>query len=138
MAEKLHQKLNRPNGPAPAGSPAAHPQTLNPEIEAKIQQYRKENPKYVEYLAGLDRPRLENIAILRRIEQAEQKQRIQNATVQKLDTWLAQRPDVAAKIAEQVAKVAPEKQAGARINMIRSAIQQEALKGMTPAARQSV
>jgi hypothetical protein len=131
MAKKLSQKLA-----APAAS--QHAPAVNPETQAKIDAFRADNPKYVEYLGGLSRERLENLAILRKIEQAAQKDRFAQATSQKLDTWLAARPDVAQQIAEKVSKIAPEKQVGARINMIRYAIEKEALNATQPGTKVSV
>lgn len=126
MATGLERKLAAKSA---AQTPASTPElATNPEIQAKIEQFKQKNPSYDQYLKALPRERLENIAVLRRIEQLEARERIQNATAQKLDNWLSTRPAIAKQIAERVATIAPEKQIGARINMIRSAIQQEAFQ----------
>jgi hypothetical protein len=95
---------------------------------AKINRFREENPSYCEYLTTLPRERLENMAILRKIDSVEQTERIREATSRKLDAWLETRPEEAQKIAEAVAKVAPDKQAGVRLRMGRAAVQREGLR----------
>jgi hypothetical protein len=129
MAEKLAQKLRHAasSGRVSEDGPEL---TSNTEVEAKIAKYKEENPKYVEYIKALPRDRLENIAVLRKIETTEQKERIQAATSRKLEAWLETRPEEAKKIAEAVAKVAPDQQAGARIRMIQSAVQREGLRSV--------
>jgi hypothetical protein len=126
MAEKLSQKLAKQDA-SQSVAPAAD-LTTNPEIQAKIDGFKAENPKYMEYLKTLPRDRLENIAVLRRIETNEQKERIQAATERKLGAWLAQHPDAAQRVADRVAKISPEKQAGARVNLIRGEIQKNAFQ----------
>jgi hypothetical protein len=129
MAERLAQKLARQNAASTDGAPNGPPKlTENPEIVAKINKFREENPSYAEYLTTLPRERLENMAILRKIESNEQSERIRGATSRKLEAWLETRPEEAQKITDAVAKVAPDKQAGARIRMIQSAVQREALR----------
>lgn len=137
MAQSLKEKLQgQTNAPASQDPGATAPDlAVNPEIQAKIDRFKQDNPKYVEYLKNLPRERVENIAILRRVELQEQKERMQQATVRKLEQWLGQHPDAAQKIAERLQKIPQEKQAGAKINMIRNAIQQDALR---PGSRQSV
>lgn len=134
MARTLDQKLKQ----QPRAGQAPAELATNVEIEAKIATFKQQNPNYVEYLKNLPRERLENIAVLRRVEQNEQKERIRNATAVKLEKWLEQRPEIAQQIAEKVAKISPDKQAGARINMIRTAIQTEGLKQSAPGPKVGV
>ena len=138
MAEKLAQKLARHNASAGGVAEGGFELTSNPEIEAKIAKYREENPRYVEYLKALPRERLENMAVLRKLDAAEQSERIREATSRKLEAWLEKRPEEAQKIAAAVAKVAPDKQAGARIRMIQSAIQREGLRSVPAGVAQGV
>ena len=139
MAERLAQKLARQNTASPNGAPDGAPElTTNPEVEAKISKYREENPRYAEYLKTLPRERLENMAILRKIDAVEQGERIREATARKLDAWLETRPEEAQKIAAAVAKVAPDNQAGARVRMIRAAVQREGLRPVQAGAGQKV
>ena len=62
------------------------------------------------------------------MERQEQRQRIHQATTQKLDKWLEARPEEAKRIAEAVAKLPQEDQAGARYRMIDYAIRNEAFR----------
>ena len=130
MVKNLGEKLRAAqSAPTQSGADQAPVLKTNPEVQAKIDAFVKQNPDYMNYLKALPRDRLENIAVLRKIDQVENKERIRNSTAQKLEGWLKQQPsEVVQGIADRVAKVAPEKQAGARVNIIRSAIQQSALK----------
>lgn len=138
MAERLGQKLARQNSAsteAPRGAPEL---ASNPAVEAKIAKYREENPRYVEYLKTLPRERLENMAILRKIDAAEQSERIRESISRKLEAWLEHRPEEAQKIAEAVAKLSPDQQAGTRIRMIQAAVQREGLKAVPAGTTQRV
>ncbi|WP_342751175.1 hypothetical protein OH491_27395 (plasmid) [Termitidicoccus mucosus] len=115
----------QPKLAAPAAS--QNEPVINEEIQTKINAFRAQNPKFVEYLRQLPRERVENMAILRKIEQAEQKERFRQASSVKLEAWL-KTSEIATQIAERVATLPAEKQAGARINMIRSAIERQALQ----------
>jgi len=133
MAERLAQKLARQTSASPNGAPDGAPDAArklpeNPEVMARINRFREENPSYCEYLKTLPQERLENMAILRKIDSVEQTERIREATSRKLDAWLETRPEEAQKIAEAVAKVAPDKQAGVRFRMGRAAVQREGLR----------
>jgi hypothetical protein len=129
MAERLAQKLARQTAASPDGAPEGAPKlTENPEIVAKISKFKEENPKYIEYLNALPHERLINMAVLRKIEANEQTERFREAMGRRLETWLETRPEEAQRIADAVAKVAPDKQAGARIRMIQAAVQREALR----------
>lgn len=139
MAERLHQKLARQNAASPDGAPdAAFKPPENPEVVAKINKFREENPRYSEYLKGLSRERLENMAILRKIDSVEQTERIRDATARKLDAWLESRPEEAQKIAAVVAKVAPEQQGATRSRMIKAAVQREGLRPVQAGTGQKV
>lgn len=129
MADRLNQKLARQAAAPSAGeSPGGNEPAINENVETKIAEYRAKNPKHVEYIKGLSRERLENIATLRDIERQEQRHRIQQATGQKLEKWLETRPDEAKRITEAVAKLPPEDQARARIRMIQYAVNNEAFR----------
>jgi hypothetical protein len=129
MAERLAQKLARHDASSSSQEPnQGNAPAVNQDIEAKIADYRAKHPKHVEYLKGLTRERLENIATLRDMERQEQRQRIHKATTQKLDKWLEARPEEAKRIAEAVAKLPQEDQAGARYRMIDAAIRNEAFR----------
>jgi hypothetical protein len=136
MSEKLGQKLARRNEAAPTeGAPEGDLElSSNAEVNAKIDTYIKEHPDYLkEYVQKLPRERLERIAVLRKVEKveqaaerAEQRQRYREASAPKLEKWLEQHPEDAKRISQSVAKLPTERQADARIGMIKSAIVREA------------
>ena len=130
------QKLAKQDAASPAASAAdnGNEPFNNPEIEAKIADYRKNHPKHVEWLKSTPRERLENIATLRDIEKQEQRERIWTATARKLDQWLAARPEEAQRINAEVAKLPKERQEAARYRMIETAIQNEAFRNTQAAA----
>ena len=136
MSEKLGQKLARRNEAATTeGAPDGDLElSSNVEVNAKIDTYIKEHPDYLTgYVQKLPRERLERIAILRKVEKveqaaerAEQRQRYRDASAPKLEKWLEQHPENAQRISQAVAKLPAERQADARISMIKSAIVREA------------
>jgi hypothetical protein len=130
MAERLGQKLAKQDAASHSpGTGDNGPELVtNPEVERKIADYRASNPKHLEYLKGLPRERLENIATLREIERHDQRERIRDATVRKLDQWLKARPEEAARIDEALSKVPQENRAESRIRMIDNAIRNEAFR----------
>jgi len=130
MAERLAQKLARQDT-------ASHSQTTtesgpelvtNPEVEKRIADFRARNPKHTDYVKALPRERLENIATLREIERQDQRERIREATVRKLEQWLKTRPEEAQRINDAVAKLPQDSRADARVRMIEGAIRNEAFR----------
>ena len=130
MAERLIQKLAKQDAASQHSTTAegGHENVNNPEIEKKIADFRASHPRHVDYLKGLTRERLENIATLRDIDRAEQRQRIRGATVRKLEDWLKTRPEEAQRITDAVAKLPQDNQAAARARMIQNSIQNEAFR----------
>src|ERR1019366_5404428 len=136
MAENLGQKLARRNEAAPTnGAPDGDLElSINAEVEAKIDTYIKEHPGYLtDYVQKLPPERLYRIVVLRKIEKLEQaaertaqRQRYREASAPKLEKWLEQHPENAQRISQAVAKLPAERQADARISMIKSAIVREA------------
>jgi len=130
MAERLGQKLARQDAASQSAGVADNAPELvtNPEVERKIADFRAKNPKHVDYVRGLPRERLENIATLREIERQDQRERIREATVRKLEQWLKTRPEEAQRIGEALAKVPEENRPDARVRMIENAIRNEAFR----------
>lgn len=130
MAERLAQKLAKQDAASHGQATAdGGPELVtNPEVEKRIADFRARNPKHTDYVKGLPRERLENIATLREIERQEQRERIREATVRKLEQWLKTRPEEAQRINEAVAKLPQDSRADARVRMIESAIRNEAFR----------
>lgn len=74
---------------APAGSTAAptdaQPIRSNPEVDAKIDAYIQDNPKYWNYVQGLPRERLERALVLNEVRQVERQQRMREGILKKID-----------------------------------------------------
>lgn len=75
--------------PAPTGasSTSVEPTTYrtNPEIEAKIDAYIKENPKYWTYLQAMPRDRLERTVVLNEVRQIERQQRMREGIMKRIN-----------------------------------------------------
>lgn len=130
MAERLAQKIAGRNAAQDGAPSGAHEPRVNPEVEAKIALFRKENPEYVKQLEGLSHDRLVNTAILRSIEKNENRQRVRSNVGKQLEVWLDAHPAIKQRIDEAVAKLPLAEQAGARFRMAESAVQREALNGV--------
>lgn len=76
-----------PTSTATAGAPV-EPATYrsNPEVEAKIDGYIKENPKTWSYLQAMPRERLERTAVLHEVRQIERQERMRNGMMKKINT----------------------------------------------------
>ncbi len=73
-----------PNG---ASSTSVEPTTYrtNPEVEAKIDAYIKENPKYWNYLQVMPRDRLERTVVLNEVRQVERQQRMREGIMKRIN-----------------------------------------------------
>ena len=89
--------------PAPNGAPAQQepPATyrVNPEVEAKIDAYIKDNPKFWNYLQQMPRDRLERTVVLDEVRKVERQQRINSGFMKRIssDPKLKQAYDVLVK-----------------------------------------
>ena len=75
-----------PNG-APGASAPQDPPTYrtNPEVEAKIDSYIKENPKHWAYLQGMPRDRLERTVVLNEVRQLDRQQRMREGMMERIN-----------------------------------------------------
>jgi hypothetical protein len=73
-----------PNG---ASSTSVEPTVYrtNPEVEAKIDSYIKENPKYWNYLQAMPRDRLERTVVLNEVRQVERQQRMRDGIMKRIN-----------------------------------------------------
>ncbi len=79
-----------PNGAATAAAtPHTSPDTstyrINPEVEAKIDAYIKENPKHWAYLQSMPRERLERTVALNEVRQIERQQRMREGIMNRIN-----------------------------------------------------
>jgi hypothetical protein len=77
--------------PAPNGAPdaSAPPEPvnyrINPEVEAKIDAYIKDNPKHWAYLQGMPRDRLERTVVLNEVRQLDRQQRMREGVMKRIN-----------------------------------------------------
>ncbi|MGN6552728.1 MAG: hypothetical protein ACTHLW_03220 [Verrucomicrobiota bacterium] len=58
----------------------------NPEVDAKIDAYIKENPKYWAYVQAMPRERMERTVVLNEVRELDRQQRIRNGVMKKIET----------------------------------------------------
>jgi hypothetical protein len=75
-----------PNGASGAGAPQDQPTyRTNPEVEAKIDAYIKDNPKHWVYLQGMPRDRLERTVVLNEVRQLDRQQRMRENVMTRIN-----------------------------------------------------
>lgn len=78
-----------PTGGSNSGSSAApgEPREYrsNPEVDAKIDAYIKENPKYWEYIQAMPRDRLERSLVLNEVQKLDRQQRIRDGLMKEIN-----------------------------------------------------
>jgi len=97
-APAIHKTTNKQNlimstkpKTPPAGAPGANAPTepvnyrINPEVEAKIDAYIKENPKYCNYLQAMPRDRLERTVVLNEVRQLDRQQRMRDGVMKRIN-----------------------------------------------------
>jgi len=83
--------MSKPKSSAPssAGGDAAPTDTptfrTNPQVDAKIDGYIKENPKYWAYVQDMPRERLERTVVLNEVRELDRQQRIRDGVMKKID-----------------------------------------------------
>jgi hypothetical protein len=89
-----------PTNTATAGAPVEPTNyRINPEVEAKIDAFIKENPKTWNYLQAMPRERLERTVVLDEVRQLERQQRMRDGLMKKInnDPKLKQAYDILVK-----------------------------------------
>ena len=75
-----------PNGASGASAPQDQPTyRTNPEVEAKIDAYIKDNPKHWAYLQGMPRDRLERTVVLNEVRQLDRQQRMRESVMGRIN-----------------------------------------------------
>ena len=79
----------KPSAPSSASGSAApaDPPTFrsNPEVDAKIDAYVKENPKYWSYVQAMPRERLERSVVLNEVRELDRQQRIREGVLKQIN-----------------------------------------------------
>jgi hypothetical protein len=83
----MRTKSNPPNGEptSTAANPAeSAPFRNNPEVDAKIDVYIKENPKYWAYVQSMPRERLERSLVLNEVRELDRQHRMREGIVKRI------------------------------------------------------
>ena len=79
----------KPSSPPSDGGSAAPTDTptfrSNPEVDAKIDAYIKENPKYWNYVQAMPRERLERSVVLSEVRELDRQQRIREGVLKQIN-----------------------------------------------------
>lgn len=80
---------SKPSAPREASGTTAPteptPYRSNPEVDAKIDSFVKENPKYWAYVQGMPRERLERTIVLNEVRHLERQQRMRDGILKQID-----------------------------------------------------
>ena len=68
---------------APADQPTFR---TNPEVDAKIDAYIKDNPKYWAYVQAMPRERLERTVVLNEVRELDRQQRMREGLMKRINT----------------------------------------------------
>ena len=79
----------KPSAPSSAGGNAAPTEQptfrSNPEVDARIDAYIKENPKYWAYVQAMPRERLERSVVLNEVRQLDRQQRMREGVLNQIN-----------------------------------------------------
>lgn len=79
-------KPTAPPGASGSAAPADPPTyRQNPEVDAKIDAYIKENPKYWAYVQGMPRERLERTIVLNEVRDLDRQQRMKEGILKQIN-----------------------------------------------------
>ena len=79
-------KTSAPTSASGNAAPAEQPTfRTNPEVDAKIDAYIKENPKYWTYVQAMPRERLERSVVLNEVRELDRQQRIREGVLKQIN-----------------------------------------------------
>ena len=125
---KGRQKPNE-NGAAANEQPGQPQFKENPEVNAKIDDYIKNNPKHWDYIQSMPSDRMARALVLNEVQKNERNQKMGAAILRKLD----ENPEIKASIANIVKAMPEDQRERATIALARKAFQTTAPR-QTPAA----
>lgn len=96
----------------------------NPEIDAKLDRFIQENPKLLEYYQGLTKEDLIRKQMLGKMQRSESV----NARNQEIRTWIAENPEIKAKVEERIRHVPESNRERAFFNAARSEAMKQAVR----------
>ncbi|MDR2982783.1 MAG: hypothetical protein LBV12_11115 [Puniceicoccales bacterium] len=107
-----------------AGNTEKEGPRVNPEIDARLNQFIKDNPKLYEYYCEMSKEQLVRKQMLSKMNQSDYAQR-QNEEVK---NWLEQNPEISARVEERVARLSPERQERARVTIAKDEMVKQAMR----------
>jgi len=79
-------KSSTPSSASGSAAPSESPTfRSNPEVDAKIDSYIKENPKYWNYVQAMPRERLERSVVLNEVRELDRQQRIREGVLKQIN-----------------------------------------------------
>ena len=82
----IKSKTSAPPSAGGNAAPAEQPTfRSNPEVDAKIDAYIKENPKYWSYVQAMPRERLERSVVLNEVRELDRQQRIREGVLKQIN-----------------------------------------------------
>jgi len=83
----MSKNKTSPNPPSNGGTAATDQPNLrnNPEVDAKIDSYIQENPKYWAYVQALPRERLERSVVLNEVRELDRQQRMREGLMKRIN-----------------------------------------------------
>ncbi len=80
-------KSSAPSGVGGSAAPSDQPTyRQNPEVDAKIDSYIKENPKYWAYVQSMPRERIERTLVLNEVREVERQQRMREGMLKQINS----------------------------------------------------
>ena len=97
---------------------------VNPEIDAKIDRFIKENPDLHAYYNGLSKEQLIRKLILGKMQRSENTQRRN----QEIVAWVDEHPEIKAKVEERIKNVPAENRQRAFVNAAKTEAMKEGMR----------
>lgn len=119
------------NGAAANEQPEQPQFKENPEINAKIDDYIKSNPKHWDYIQSMPPDRMARALVLNEVQKSERNQKMGAAILRKLD----ENPEIKASIANIVKAMPEDQRERATIALARKAFQTTAPRQSQAGAR---
>lgn len=97
---------------------------VNPEIDAKIDRFIKENPDLHAYYNGLTKEQLIRKLVLGKMQRSENTQRRN----QEIVAWVEEHPEIKSKVEERIKNVPAENRQRAFINAAKTEAMKEGMR----------
>lgn len=128
---KTKAPQNDATGPAAAAAATPTDQPMyrsNPEVDAKIDAYIKENPKYWAYVQEMPRERLERSVVLSEVQKLDRQQKMRDGIMKRINS----NPEMKAAF-ETLVKNVPEEQRESVMMQIATQARRSISRSQSPA-----